>query len=176
MCSWAQDRLELWFQGTGSSLHPEPRLLTRAEGGDITGGWGVSSPAQPGVGSSPVPQPTRAFSTGPRASGPCPGHPTHPGAAGSAGEPRGGPCPGGGFGAAPVHKDPHLLGPASRGAPETAADLSVHRHLLPKQHLCVSLLLLPPRLSPDLAQPGPCPQSSGLARSPAPGRIAAGRD
>lgn len=38
-------------------------------------------------------------------------------------------------------------------APEAAADLPVHRHLLPKQHLRVSLLLLPPRLSPQSAQP-----------------------
>lgn len=38
-------------------------------------------------------------------------------------------------------------------APEAAADLSMHRHLLPKQHLCVSLLLLPPRLNPQPIQP-----------------------
>lgn len=33
-------------------------------------------------------------------------------------------------------------------APEAAADLPMHRHLLPEQHLRVSLFLLPPRLSP----------------------------
>lgn len=37
-------------------------------------------------------------------------------------------------------------------APEAATDLPMHRHLLPKQHLRVSLLLLPPRLSPYPAQ------------------------
>ncbi|XP_070341293.1 BRICHOS domain-containing protein 5 isoform X6 [Equus asinus] len=63
---------------------------------------------------------------GPRVSQPQPAHPPCPGAAGSAWEPRGGPCPSRGFGAAPLRKDPHLLGPSSRGAPEAAADLPVH--------------------------------------------------
>lgn len=38
-------------------------------------------------------------------------------------------------------------------SPEAAADLPVHRHLLPEQHLRVSLLLLPPGLSPGLDRP-----------------------
>lgn len=38
-------------------------------------------------------------------------------------------------------------------ATEAAADLPVHRHLLPKQRLRVSLLLLPPRLNPQHSQP-----------------------
>lgn len=37
-------------------------------------------------------------------------------------------------------------------ATEAAADLPVHRHLLPKQRLRVSLLLLPPRLNPQRSQ------------------------
>lgn len=38
-------------------------------------------------------------------------------------------------------------------ATEAAADLPVHRHLLPKQRLRISLLLLPPRLNPQCSQP-----------------------
>ncbi|XP_044792119.2 BRICHOS domain-containing protein 5 isoform X3 [Bubalus bubalis] len=47
--------------------------------------------------------------------------------------------------------------PSSR-APEAAADLPMYRHLLPKQHLCVRLFLLSPRLSP---QPGPTSRPPG---------------
>ena len=50
-----------------------------------------------------------------------------------------------GEGSCGVHRDP------SSRVPEAAADLLMYRHLLPEQHLCVRLLLLPPRLSPSLA-------------------------
>nr|XP_051692181.1 BRICHOS domain-containing protein 5 isoform X2 [Oryctolagus cuniculus] len=42
-------------------------------------------------------------------------------------------------------------------APEAAADLPLHGHLLPKPHLRVRLLLLSPGLSPWPGQPGPRP-------------------
>lgn len=56
-------------------------------------------------------------------------------------------------------------------APEAAADLPMHRHLLPEQHLYVRLLLLPPGLSPCSA----APQASQLAGAiTSPRRVAAG--
>ncbi|XP_039740965.1 BRICHOS domain-containing protein 5 isoform X1 [Pteropus medius] len=58
-------------------------------------------------------------------------------------------------------------------ATEAAADLPVHRHLLPKQRLRVSLLLLPPRLNPQHSQPHR--PASQPAPSRVPWRAAAGR-
>lgn len=51
--------------------------------------------------------------------------------------------------------------PAPR-APEAAAHLPVHRHLLSKQHLRVSVLLLPPRLS---GPAWPSPQDGPITRA-----------
>lgn len=63
--------------------------------------------------------------------------------------------------------------PPSR-APEAATDLPMHRHLLPKQHLRVSLLLLPPRLSLHPAQLHR--PASWLALSSVPWKAATGGD
>lgn len=108
----------LQFQGNRSSILPWLRLLTRVKAGlaPVPACPETHGPCPPRDSASvPVLWPTRAFSAGPRVSQPQPAHPPCPGAAGSAWEPRGGPCPSWGFGAAPLRKDPHLLGPSSRG-------------------------------------------------------------
>nr|XP_020024933.1 BRICHOS domain-containing protein 5 isoform X3 [Castor canadensis] len=67
-----------------------------------------------------------------------------------------------------------FMSPSPHRTPEAAADLSLHRHLLPEQHLRVCLLLLPPRLSPLPAWPSPAlaPTGQHCPHRPAPRRAA----